>query len=95
MADQRRTPRTPVCHSAIVTSEEDGLEQQALLRDLSESGVFYYCKFEPKLGSSVSVRFNSTNEGEISRMLVRGEVVRIVRYPGAATGVAIAVSLAH
>jgi hypothetical protein len=95
IADQRRSPRTPVCLSAIVTSEEDGLEQQALLRDISESGVFFYCKFEPKLGSTVSVRFNTINEGETSRMLVHGNVVRIVRYPGAATGVAIAVSLPH
>jgi hypothetical protein len=76
-----------------VTSENDGFEQQALLRDISESGVFFYCKFEPSIGSNVSVRFNVINEGETSRMLVRGNVVRVVRYPGAATGVAIAVSL--
>lgn len=91
MRDQRRAPRTPVCLSAIVSSEgHDALEQPALLRDMSDSGLFFYCKFEPSLGAVVSVRFNLDSEGDdVNRMLVQGQVVRIVRYPGAATGIAI------
>ena len=91
MADQRRSPRTPVCLSAIVaTPEPEGFEQPALLRDISETGLFFYCKFEPTMGTEISVRFNQTDAGQTERMLVRGNVVRIVRYPGAATGIAIA-----
>ena len=90
MEDQRRAPRTPVCLSAIVASlEPDGFEQPALLRDISDSGLFFYCKLEPTLGTEVSVRFNQTDAGEPERVLLRGSVVRIVRYPGAATGIAI------
>lgn len=93
MPDQRRSPRTPVCLSAIVTSAApERMEQPVLLRDVSDSGVFFYCKFEPALGSEVSVRFNMIAEGEQQRMLVHGNVVRIVRYPGAATGVAVALA---
>jgi hypothetical protein len=94
LADQRRSPRTPVCVSAIISTVPDDFEQPALLRDISESGLFFYCKFEPQLGSEVTVRFNLLEEGEKSRMLVRGNVIRIVRYPGAATGVAIAIQKA-
>jgi hypothetical protein len=90
LADQRRSPRTPVCVSAIISTVPDAFEQPALLRDISDSGLFFYCKFEPEMGSEVTVRFNLIEEGEKSRMLLRGNVVRIVRYPGAATGVAIA-----
>jgi hypothetical protein len=91
MEDQRRAPRTPVCLSAIVgIPEPDGFEQPALLRDISDTGLFFYCKFEPTIGTEISVRFNQTDAGETDRMLVRGNVVRIVRYPGAATGIAIA-----
>jgi PilZ domain len=89
MEDQRRAPRTPVCMSAIVSTVPDTFEQPALVRDMSESGLFFYCKFEPALGSEISVRFNTVEEGETERVLVRGNVVRIVRYPGAATGVGI------
>lgn len=94
MRDQRRAPRTPVCLSAIVSAESSQtLEQPALLRDMSESGLFFYCKFEPDMGSAVSVRFNVETEGIVNRMLVHGNVVRIVRFPGAATGVAIRIAL--
>lgn len=90
LEDQRRAPRTPVCLSAIVSSESpDFFEQPALLRDMSDSGLFFYCKFEPPAGTQVTVRFNTLNEGEPSRMLLHGTVVRVVRYPGAATGIAI------
>jgi len=90
MEDQRRAARTPVCLSAIVaTMEPDQFEQPALLRDISDTGLFFYCKFEPVMGTEVTVRFNQTDEGETERMLVRGSVVRVVRYPGAATGIAI------
>jgi hypothetical protein len=91
MQDQRLAPRTPVCLSAIVSAPDDGFEQAALLRDMSDSGLFFYCKFDPQIGSEVSVRFNLVDEGEPSRMLLRGKVVRVVKYPGAATGVAISV----
>jgi hypothetical protein len=90
MEDQRRAPRTPVCLSAIVSSDNsDFFEQPALLRDMSDTGLFFYCKLEPPAGAQVTVRFNMMAEGEPSRMLLRGTVVRIVRYPGAATGIAI------
>jgi hypothetical protein len=89
MPDQRLAPRTPVCLSAIVSAAQDGFEQAALLRDMSESGLFFYCKFDPQIGSEVSVRFNLVDEGESNRMLLRGKVVRVVKYPGAATGVAV------
>lgn len=92
MEDQRRSPRTPVCMSAIVSTLPDTFEQPALVRDMSQTGLFFYCKFEPELGTEVSVRFNTVDEGETERVLVRGNVVRIVRYPGAATGVAIVLS---
>jgi hypothetical protein len=91
MQDQRLAPRTPVCLSAIVSAADDGFEQAALLRDMSDSGLFFYCKFDPQIGSEVSVRFNLDEEGDSSRMLVRGKVVRVVKYPGAATGVAVSV----
>lgn len=90
LEDQRRAPRTPVCLSAIVSSDSpDFFEQPALLRDMSDSGLFFYCKLEPPAGTQVTIRFNTMNEGEPNRMLLHGTVVRIVRYPGAATGIAI------
>lgn len=89
MEDQRLAPRTPVCLSAIVSTPEDGFEQAVLLRDMSDSGLFFYCKFEPQIGSEVSVRFNLVDEGDPTRMLLHGKVVRVVKYPGAATGVAV------
>jgi PilZ domain-containing protein len=92
MEDQRRSPRTPVCMSAIVSTMPDSFDQPALVRDMSQSGLFFYCKFEPTLGSEVAVRFNTVEEGETERILLRGNVVRIVRYPGAATGVGIVLS---
>src|SRR6185369_8958054 len=90
MEDQRRAARTPVCLSAIVSSNHpDFFDQPALLRDMSDSGLFFYCKLEPPAGTQVTVRFNMVTEGEPSRMLLHGTVVRVVRYPGAATGIAI------
>jgi hypothetical protein len=90
MEDQRRAPRTPVCLSAIVSSENpDFFEQPALLRDMSDTGLFFYCKLEPPAGAQVTVRFNMIADGEPSRMMLHGTVVRVVRYPGAATGIGI------
>src|SRR5262245_12576439 len=75
LEDQRRAPRTPVCLSAIVSSESpEFFEQPALLRDMSDTGLFFYCKVEPPAGAHVSVRFNMMAEGEPSRMLLHGQV---------------------
>ena len=93
MVEQRSTVRTPVCISGTVSWRGNN-ELIALVRDVSDSGVFFYSNFAekhyPDLGQDLTLNFAMDRGDKKVEMRCRGRVVRMVRFPtGAATGVAV------
>jgi pyridoxine/pyridoxamine 5'-phosphate oxidase len=96
LGEQRGSSRTPVCLSGVINCARPGYSEiLALVRDVSESGVFFYANFNPErgapeIGSEVELSFSLPVEDKRSEVFCRGNVVRLVTYPaGAATGVAL------
>jgi PilZ domain len=96
--EQRGTQRKSVCLSARVTCAEPQHEDKiGLIRDVSDSGIFFYANFMPEVGAEITLSFsippsdeNSPEEAATGEVTCRGRVVRLVKFsPGAATGIAL------
>ncbi len=96
--EQRAAERRPVCVSAMVSCTEPHCQDKiGLIRDMSDSGIFFYSNIAPEMGSDVILTFNIPSSDRQSftapaggGVVCRGTVVRLVKTAaGAATGVAI------
>lgn len=96
--EQRGTHRRSVCLSARVScAASQHQDKIGLIRDVSDSGIFFYANFAPEVGAKVTLSFsippsdeNSPEEAATGEVTCRGHVVRIVKFsPGAATGIAL------
>jgi len=90
--DQRSSPRRSVHASGTILA--DGVTYVAWVKDITESGVFVFTKYRPKMGESIRVtldprklppNFHSTYEGSVIRIQTCG--------PGSAVGIAVLFSL--
>lgn len=92
MPEHRAGRRVPVCMSGMVSWRGAREQVLALVRDVSDSGVFFYANFSagealPDLGQELTLRFTVQREERQVEAVCRGRVVRMVRFPtGAATG---------
>lgn len=74
---------------AVKTEAQDCI---ALLRDISQTGMFFYCNTRPAIGSEVEVVIRPSFADARVVVRCRCRVVRIeVSAPGAATGVGVAI----
>ena len=91
LAEQRVSARVPVCVSASVSCGGQGdRENLALVRDVSNTGIFFYSNFSPSVGSTVALNYTRRHEGKRVEVQCEGVVVRLVKFPsGAATGVGV------
>jgi len=74
----------------VVRAEEQ--ENVGLLRDISQTGMFFYCSLSPSVGSQVEVVIRPSLADPSVAVRCRCRVVRVEpSLPGAATGVAVAI----
>jgi hypothetical protein len=74
----------------VVRTEEQ--ECVGLLRDISQTGLFFYCSLSPRVGSEVEVLIRPSAADPSVAVRCRCRVVRIeASVPGAATGVGVAI----
>jgi PilZ domain-containing protein len=65
-------------------------EHVALVRDISEKGVFFYSDFHPAVGDRLDFVVEYLTGSDRVRLHLKGSVVRVEREaPGAAPGVAV------
>jgi len=75
-----------------VAISAEGQETVGLLRDISQTGMFFYCSSAPNMGTLVEVviRPSAADPGVVVRC--RCKVVRLESpIPGAATGVGVSI----
>lgn len=88
--NQRLEPRGLAVLPVVVRAESQ--ESVGLLRDISQTGMFFYCSLSPAVGSHVEVVIRPSVADANVAVRCRCRVVRIEsRLPGAATGVAVAI----
>ena len=86
-AQTRSSPRAFVILPATISFGNDGQHHAGLIRDISQSGIFFYCEVKPELQSEVNV---VVRVGEAAAIAYKGRVVRVEEpSAGAAVGVAI------
>ncbi len=67
-------------------------ENVGLLRDISQTGMFFYCSLNPAVGSQIEVTIRPSMADSRIVVRCRCRVVRIeASVPGAATGVGVAI----
>ena len=83
----RLADRRLVCFSAKARFERLGdASIMAMLRDISDQGLFFYSSHTPQLGEYAAIIFSDGDHQHV----VSGVVTRVVKYAeGAATGVAL------
>ena len=65
-------------------------EHVALVRDISDKGIFFYSDFLPTLGDQLDFVVEYLNGSDRVRLHLKGTVARVERAsPGSATGVAV------
>jgi hypothetical protein len=86
-ANSRHAERRLVCFSARARFERMGdTTVLAMLRDISDQGLFFYSSHTPHIGEYAALIFT---DGD-SQTIASGIVTRIVKYAeGAATGIAL------
>jgi PilZ domain len=83
----RSSPRAFVILPATISFGSDGEHYPGLIRDISQTGIFFYCDVKPELQSEVNV---VVRVGEAAAIAYKGRVVRVEEpSAGAAVGVAI------
>lgn len=84
---RRSSPRAFVILPATISFGSDGEHHAGLIRDISQTGIFFYCDAKPELQDEVNV---VVRVGEASAIAYKGRVVRVEEpSAGAAIGVAI------
>lgn len=88
--NRRLEPRGICVLSLKVQTAEH--ESVGLLRDISQTGMFFYCKLSPAVGSEIEVTIRPSVVDSKMVVRCRCRVVRIeASVPGAATGVGVAI----
>lgn len=88
--NQRLEPRGLAVMPAIIRA--DGQENVGLLRDISQTGMFFYCSLSPAVGSAVEVLLRPSAADPTVVVRCRCRVVRTeLSRGGAATGVGVAI----
>jgi len=83
----RSSPRAFVILPATISFGSDGEHHAGLIRDISQTGIFFYCDGKPELRSEVNVVVRVADAAAIA---YKGRVVRVEEpSAGAAVGVAI------
>ena len=72
----RSSPRAFVILPATISFGNDGQHHAGLIRDISQSGIFFYCEVKPELQSEVNV---VVRVGEAAAIAYKGRVVRVER----------------
>lgn len=80
--------RVNVC-GEVLCPEPGCPKHLALIRDVSASGVFFYCNLDPPVGTDLTVAFTMPGAEGYVEVLCQGKVIRREEYPvGAAMGIA-------
>ena len=90
LTEQRRSSRIelPICANAVFP-ELSGESCTGLLRDISMSGAFFFCKQRPGLGNKVIVELATSDSINRTKLIFQGIVVRVEEARrGAAIGIA-------
>ena len=88
--NQRLEPRGLAVMPAVIRA--DGQENVGLLRDISQTGMFFYCSLSPVVGSTVEVLLRPSAADPTVVVRCRCRVVRTEpSRAGAATGVGVAI----
>lgn len=88
--NQRLEPRGLAVLPVVVRAEEQ--ENVGLLRDISQTGMFFYCSLSPAVGSQIEVVIRPSLADPSVAVRCRCRVVRVEpSLPGAATGIAVAI----
>lgn len=83
----RSSPRAFVILPATISFGNDGQHHAGLIRDISQTGIFFYCDVKPELQDEVDV---IVRVGEAAAIAYKGKVVRVEEpSTGAAVGIAI------
>jgi len=83
----RSSPRAFVILPAAISFGGDGQHHAGLTRDISQTGIFFYCDVKPELRSEVNI---VVRVGDAAAIAYKGRVVRVeVPSAGAAVGVAV------
>src|SRR6266404_6349206 len=91
LAKRRSTPRVPTLRIAWITFTS-WLEHEhlALVKDISERGVFFYSDFRPGVGDRLDFVVEFLTGSDKVRLHLKGKVLRVEQAaPGSAPGVAI------
>ena len=90
LSEQRKCSRVHLPIRARVAFPDLGIDSNtALLRDMNMLGAFFYCKQKPSVGCLVNLNFDLPEQGEGTKVLCEGRVVRVEEFtPGGAIGVA-------
>ena len=88
--NQRLEPRGLAVLPVAIKGEEQ--ECVGLLRDISQTGMFFYCSLSPTVGSDIEVTLRPSLADSSVAVRCRCRVVRVEpSLPGAATGVGVAI----
>ena len=88
--NQRLEARGLVVLPVVVRAQAG--ESVGLLRDISQTGMFFYCSLNPSVGSEIEVTIRPSPADPSVAVRCRCKVVRSeASLPGAATGVAVAI----
>ena len=83
----RSSPRAFVILPATISFGSDGEHHAGLIRDISQTGIFFFCDVKPELRSEVNIVVRVADAAPIA---YKGRVVRVEEpLVGAAVGVAI------
>ena len=91
LAKRRSTPRVPTRRTAWITFKSS-LEHEhvALVKDISEKGVFFYSDFQPDVGDQLEFVVEFLSGSDRVRLHLKGNVVRVEQAAlGSARGVAV------
>ena len=88
---RRSTSRISIGRSAWITLNAPlTREDVALVKDISQKGVFFYSDLHPSVGDQLDFVVEFLNNSEGMRLHLRGAVVRVEQVaPGSAPGVAV------
>ena len=91
LPEQRRCSRVHLPIRAIALFPDLGRDPHtALMRDMNMLGAFFYCMKKPEVGHKVKLNFSLPEQGEKTKIICEGVVVRVEESAeGAAIGVAI------
>lgn len=91
VAKQRSTPRLPIRRAAWLTFQTlPEHEHVALVKDISERGIYFYSYFEPGIGDQLEFVVEYLSVSEKVRLHLKGQVVRVEKAAsGSACGIAI------